>query len=151
MAEIDKKQEIRHDHLNSFGKARVGLEDEIDKCNAAELEKGKAEKDDLLKYKQKFLQIDKDGSGDLDTLEILSFLNGSGVKDGAKAWTEPKIKEKIITKFDETGKGKLRYAGFLRFILGDDLGKVLRLKMKFEKMASESSSPTSSKKFEKSW
>lgn len=40
------------------------------------------------------------------------------MKDGSKAWTEPKIKEKvrhwsksrsqIITKFDDTGKGKLR-------------------------------------------
>jgi len=150
MADGDKKSEIRHDHLNQFGKARAGLEDEIDKANATELEKGKAEKDDLLKYKAKFLQIDKDGSGDLDTMEILTFLNSSGVKDGAKAWTEPKVKEKIISKFDDTGKGRLRYAGFLRFVLGDD-GKVLRLKMKFEKMAAESTSPSSSKKFEKTW
>ena len=69
------KQEIRHGHLNRFGQARAGLEDEIDKVNAENSER--AEKEDLLKYKQKFLSIDADGSGDLDAYVFRNIIIGS--------------------------------------------------------------------------
>jgi hypothetical protein len=136
----NNKQEIRHDHLNKFGKARAGLEDEIDKVNVER--KGQAEEADLKKYKAKFLQIDADGSGDLDAFELLNFLNGVGMKDEGKPWTEPKIKEKVISKFG--ANGRVRYEGFLRMVLGDEMGHVLRLKLKFEKMAEESAKPVTS-------
>ena len=134
------KQEIRHGHLSKFGRDRASLEDEIDRVNEENADR--AEADELKKYKAKFLQIDADGSGDLDPFEILNFLNGVGMKDGGSAWTEPKVKEKVIKKF---GDGKvLRYAGFLKMVLGDDMGRVLRLKMKFEKLAEDSAKPVSS-------
>ena len=94
-----------HGSLNQFGKARAGLEDEIDKVN--ETRKDQAEQEDLLKYKRKFLEIDADGSGDLDPFELLNFLNGVGMKDDGKAWTEPKIKEKVISKYGQAGKMRL--------------------------------------------
>mmetsp|Transcript_21697 Transcript_21697/g.29814 ORF Transcript_21697/g.29814 Transcript_21697/m.29814 type:complete len:145 (-) Transcript_21697:35-469(-) len=131
------KQEIRHDHLNRFGKARAGLEDEIDKVN--DQRSGDAEADELKKYKYKFLQIDTDGSGDLDPFELLTFLNGVGMKDEGRPWTEPKIKTKVISKYG--ANGTMRYEGFLRMVLGDEMGRVLRLKLKFEKMAEESAKP----------
>src|SRR3989338_687120 len=121
-----KPVEIRHNHLTSFGRARAGLEDEIDKVNAEN--EGRAETEDLLKYKLKFLQIDADGSGDLDPFELLSFLNACGLKDDGKAWTEPKVKERVIKKFGDGGTN-LRYAGFLKMLLGDEMGRVLRLKV----------------------
>mmetsp|Transcript_29355 Transcript_29355/g.71545 ORF Transcript_29355/g.71545 Transcript_29355/m.71545 type:complete len:372 (-) Transcript_29355:316-1431(-) len=136
-----EKQEIRHKHLNKFGKKRAGLEDEIDRKNQEY--KDRAEWKELLKYKQKFLDIDTDGSGDLDEMEILKFLNQASIKDKGKPWTVPKIKSKILNKYGVDGK--MRYDGFLRWILGDDMGRVLRLKLKFEKLASESAKPVVSK------
>jgi hypothetical protein len=94
-----------HGSLNQFGKARAGLEDEIDKVNESRADQAEAE--DLLKYKKKFLEIDADGSGDLDAFELLNFLNGVGLKDDGRAWTEPKIKEKVISKYGQAGK--MRY------------------------------------------
>eukprot|EP01090_Pellita_catalonica_P003269 TRINITY_DN1292_c0_g1_i1.p1 TRINITY_DN1292_c0_g1~~TRINITY_DN1292_c0_g1_i1.p1 ORF type:complete len:155 (-),score=35.41 TRINITY_DN1292_c0_g1_i1:32-469(-) len=138
-----KKQEIRHGHLNTFGRARAGLEDEIDKENSDNAER--ADKEDLAKYKVTFLQIDADGSGDLDAFELLNFLNRVGMKDGGKPWTEPSVKKKVIAKYG-TGAQTLRYAGFLKMILGDDMGRVLRLKLKFEKMAADSAKPVVSQK-----
>jgi len=132
--------EIRHGSLNQFGKARAALEDEIDKVNDSRADQ--AEKEDLQKYKSKFLQIDADGSGDLDAVELLNFLNAVGLKDDGKPWTEPKIKEKVISKYGD--KGKVRYEGFLRMVLGEEMGRVLRLKLKFEKMAEEAAKPVSS-------
>eukprot|EP00005_Dracoamoeba_jomungandri_P005180 CAMPEP_0174261462 /NCGR_PEP_ID=MMETSP0439-20130205/11447_1 /TAXON_ID=0 /ORGANISM="Stereomyxa ramosa, Strain Chinc5" /LENGTH=121 /DNA_ID=CAMNT_0015345943 /DNA_START=18 /DNA_END=380 /DNA_ORIENTATION=- len=117
------KQEIRHQHLNRFGRLRAGLEDEIDAENQRNADR--ADDEDLFKYKVKFLEIDSNGSGDLDAFELLSFLNRVGMKDGGKAWTEPSVTKKVIQKY---GDGRvLRYAGFLRMILGDDMGRVLRL------------------------
>jgi Ca2+-binding EF-hand superfamily protein len=136
------KQEIRHGHLNRFGQARAGLEDEIDSVNT-EFE-DRAEKDELVKYKAKFLQIDSDGSGDLDSFELLNFLNSCGVKDGGKAWTEPKIKSEVIKKYGVSGAQTLRYRGFLTMLLGAEMGRVLRLKLKFENLAVEASKPISS-------
>jgi hypothetical protein len=108
-----------------------------------------AEQEDLLKYKQKFLQIDGDGSGDLNAFELMNFLNGVGMKDEGKAWTEPKIREKVLKKF---GNGQaLRYDGFLRMILGDEMGYVLRMKLKFEKFAADSAKPQSSATPKKLW
>ena len=134
------KQEIRHNHLSKFGKDRATLEDEIDKVNEERADQ--AEADDLKKYKLKFLQIDADGSGDLDPFEILNFLNSVGMKDNGTSWTEPKVKEKVIKKY---GDGhRLRYDGFLKMVLGDEMGRVLRLKLKFEKMAEESAKPVTS-------
>lgn len=140
--------EIRHNHLNKFGKDRANLEDELDKANEENSEK--AEPAELQKYKAKFLAIDLDGSGDLSPMELLKFLNAAGVKDGGAAWTEPKVKEKIIKKFGDANANALRYAGFLRFLLGDEMGRVLRLKMKFEKMAEAAAAPTSSRDFKSS-
>ncbi|GAB5353665.1 hypothetical protein AAMO2058_000053900 [Amorphochlora amoebiformis] len=135
-----EKQEIRHKHLNKFGKKRAALEDEIDKKNKEYKER--AEWTELLKYKQKFLQIDKDGSGDLDEMEILAFLNQASIKDKGKPWTTPKIREKIMKKYgNPAANNKMRYDGFLRWILGDEMGRVLRLKLKFEKLAEDSKKP----------
>ena len=134
------KQEIRHNHLNQFGKLRAGLEDEIDDENSRN--EDRCDKEDLYKYKVKFLEIDTDGSGDLDAFELLNFLNRVGLKDNGKAWTEPTIRSKVLAKY---GDGKsLRYAGFLRMVLGDEMGRVLRLKLKFEKMADEAAKPVTS-------
>ena len=123
-----KPTEIRHGFLSSFGKARAGLEDEIDRVNAEN--EGRAEADDLNKYKLKFLQIDADGSGDLNAFELLTFLNACGLKDEGKVWSEPKVKEKVIKKFGDGGEN-LRYAGFLKMLLGEEMGRVLRLKVRF--------------------
>mgnify|MGYP003640457660 CR=1 FL=1 len=65
------------------------------------------------------------------------------MKDGGAAWTEPKVKQKVIAKYGVNGK-TLRYEGFLKMVLGDDMGRVLRLKLKFEKMAEESAKPVTS-------
>eukprot|EP00009_Paramoeba_aestuarina_P006372 CAMPEP_0201520290 /NCGR_PEP_ID=MMETSP0161_2-20130828/10613_1 /ASSEMBLY_ACC=CAM_ASM_000251 /TAXON_ID=180227 /ORGANISM="Neoparamoeba aestuarina, Strain SoJaBio B1-5/56/2" /LENGTH=144 /DNA_ID=CAMNT_0047918607 /DNA_START=106 /DNA_END=540 /DNA_ORIENTATION=- len=138
---MSNKQEIRHGHLSKFGKDRAGLEDEIDKAN--EENRDRAEWNELLKYKGTFLRIDTDGSGDLDPFELLTFLNSVGMKDGGTPWTEPKVKEKVIKKYGD-GAQTLRYAGFLRMVLGDEMGRVLRLKLKFEKMAEESAKPVTS-------
>eukprot|EP00013_Stygamoeba_regulata_P005074 CAMPEP_0177638414 /NCGR_PEP_ID=MMETSP0447-20121125/5475_1 /TAXON_ID=0 /ORGANISM="Stygamoeba regulata, Strain BSH-02190019" /LENGTH=147 /DNA_ID=CAMNT_0019140373 /DNA_START=94 /DNA_END=537 /DNA_ORIENTATION=- len=135
------KQEIRHQHLNRFGQARAGLEDEIDKVN--EENSDRAEHSELLKYKAKYLQIDADGSGDLDAFELLAFLNGVGIKpkSGGSVWTEPKVKKEVIEKYGVGGAKTLRYAGFLRMVLGDEMGRVLRLKLKFESLAAEAAKP----------
>eukprot|EP00211_Chloroparvula_japonica_P012781 CAMPEP_0119118538 /NCGR_PEP_ID=MMETSP1310-20130426/386_1 /TAXON_ID=464262 /ORGANISM="Genus nov. species nov., Strain RCC2339" /LENGTH=141 /DNA_ID=CAMNT_0007107915 /DNA_START=81 /DNA_END=506 /DNA_ORIENTATION=- len=137
------KQEIRHGHLNKFGSARASLEDEIDRVNDERSEQ--ASKEDLEKYKSTFLRIDQDGSGDLDSFELLNFLNSVGMKDGGSAWTEPKIKNKVISKFGTNGK--MRYDGFLNMVLGNEMGRVLRLKLKFENLAKEASQPKSSADF----
>ena len=78
-------------------------------------------------------------------MEIITFLNQAGIKDNGKPWTIPKIKDKIMKKYGGSNKGALRYDGFLRWILGGEMGMVLQLKLKFEKLATDAKKPVRSK------
>jgi len=122
-------KQMEHGHLNAFGKKKVNNQEECKKLNAEWLKAGKAEQDKLDEMQQKFMEMDEDGSGDIDVPEL-----GRAMERLGKPKNQLELK-KMIDEVDSDKSGTINYREFLEMMLGKNFqSSVLRLILLFEGM-----------------
>jgi len=125
-----KTSEIKHNYLNQFGKNKVSVDELCDQINETFLNNTAFNTDEkqLQQYKRKFMDMDEDGSGDIDIGEL-----GRALEKLGKPKNQLQLK-KMIEEVDKTGSGTIKYDEFLEMMLGKQ-SSVLRLILMFEGMA----------------
>jgi len=128
-------KQISHGHLNAFGKKKVNNETECKKLNEEYLKAGKADADKLQELQEKFMEMDEDGSGDIDIVEL-----GKAMERLGKHKNQLELK-KMIDEVDTDKSGTINYREFLEMMLGKQ-SSVLRLILQFEAMSKPKAKPT---------
>jgi len=128
--------EVKHSHLNTFGKAKVGIEEKCDGINSEFLTGGKYEvtQERLDELKTKFLEMDEDASGAIDLQEL-----GRAMERLGKPKNQIELR-KMIAEVDDDKDGQISYREFLVMMLGKK-SSVLALILKFEGLAKQNAGP----------
>jgi len=127
---------VDHKFLNKFGKDKLSVEQEIQKVNQEFLSDPKFSCDEksLAEFRNKFVEMDEDGSGDIDIREL-----GKALERLGKPKNHNELK-KIIAEVDMDKDGAINYREFLHMMLGKQ-SSVLRLILMFEGMAKKDEKP----------
>jgi len=125
-----------HDHLTQFGKKKLSVQEQCDELNVKFLADNTYNTDakTLDVYKQKFMDMDLDGSGDIDIHEL-----GLAMEKIGKPKNQLELK-KMIDEVDLDHDGVINYTEFLIMMLGKK-SSVLRLILMFEGMGKEKDKP----------
>jgi len=134
---ITKEGVIEHKHLNTFGKAKLNVEQECDRINQQFLNDKNYECDInvLNEYKVKFREMDENGSGDIDINEL-----GRAMERLKKPKNQLQLR-KMIEEVDIDQDGCINYNEFLIMMLGKK-SSVLQLILKYEAMNKPKETPS---------
>jgi len=130
-----------HRYLNDNGRAKLSVDQHCDAIN----KKFMADKsydttpDQMEDLKKNFMDMDEDGSGDIDILEL-----GRAMEKLGKPKNQLQLR-KMIAEVDVSGTGTIEYEEFVLMMIGTS-SAVLRMILMFEKLSKGKAPPPKGKK-----
>jgi allograft inflammatory factor 1 len=138
---LQKNPPNNHKFLNADGQARLSIDKHCDKINKKFMMDRSYEttQEQMEDLKKRFMEMDEDGSGDIDVLEL-----GRAMEKLGKPKNQLQLR-KMIAEVDVSGSGTIEYEEFVLMMVGSS-SSVLRLILLFEKKAQGEKPPPKGKK-----
>eukprot|EP01102_Stenamoeba_stenopodia_P015676 TRINITY_DN5369_c0_g1_i1.p1 TRINITY_DN5369_c0_g1~~TRINITY_DN5369_c0_g1_i1.p1 ORF type:complete len:148 (-),score=54.36 TRINITY_DN5369_c0_g1_i1:58-501(-) len=131
-----KRQQNLPSSGKAFGQLKNNQSDTLESiCREFE---SVAEREQLEKWKKKFIEYDLDASGDIDMMELKLMMEKLG-----QAKTHLELK-KMISEVDTTGKGTINFRDFLKMMTGSK-SSILQKILMFEELAAKQNPATPKK------
>jgi len=130
-----------HRFLNDNGRARLSVDQHCDAINKKFMEDKSYDttSDQMEDLKKNFMEMDEDGSGDIDILEL-----GRAMEKLGKPKNQLQLR-KMIAEVDTSGTGTIEYEEFVLMMIGTS-SAVLRMILMFEKLSKGKAPPPKGKK-----